>query len=93
MPKNIKKEVKKQSEITYLNKDFTSLRSELQRYMLTHFSDNIIDFSDSSLGGLFLDLGAYVGDVMSYYLDHQFNENSIENAVERSNVERLIMLI
>ena len=90
MPKNIKKEVKKQSEITYLNKDFTSLRSELQRYMLTHFSDNIIDFSDSSLGGLFLDLGAYVGDVMSYYLDHQFNENSIENAVESKNVERLI---
>lgn len=90
MPKNIKKAVKKQAEITYLNKDFTSLRSELQRYMLTHFSDNIIDFSDSSLGGLFLDLGAYVGDVMSYYLDHQFNENSIENAVEARNVERLI---
>ena len=90
MPKNIKKEIKKQKNISYTNKDFTSLRSDLERHMLTHFSDNIIDFSDSSLGGLFLDLGAYVGDVMSYYLDHQFNENSIENAIEPENLERLI---
>ena len=90
MPKNIKKEVKKQTNISYTNKDFGSLRSELQRYMLNHFSDNIIDFTDSSLAGMFLDLGAYVGDVMSYYLDHQFSENSIENAIETTNLERLI---
>ena len=90
MAQNIKKEVQKNKSISYTNKDFNSLRQELQNHMLTHFSDNIIDFSDSSLGGMLLDLGAYVGDVMTYYMDHQFNENSIENAVERKNVERLI---
>ena len=26
------------------------------------------------MGGLFLDMAAYVGDNMSYYLDHQFKE-------------------
>ena len=90
MAKNIKKEVQKNKSISYTNKDFNSLRQELQNHMLTHFSDNIIDFSDSSLGGMLLDIGAYVGDVMTYYMDHQFNENSIENAIERKNVERLI---
>lgn len=90
MAKNIKKDVQKHKERSYTNKDFKSLRNELRRYALTHFSDNVIDFSDASMGGLILDLASYVGDVMTFYMDHQFNENSIENAVERSNVERLI---
>tara|TARA_R110000824_G_scaffold62352_2_gene165146 strand:+ start:47668 stop:49512 length:1845 start_codon:yes stop_codon:yes gene_type:complete len=90
MARNIKKEVQKHKDRSYTNKDFNSLRNELRRYALTHFSDNVIDFSDSSMGGLILDLASYVGDVMTFYMDHQFNENSIENAVERSNVERLI---
>lgn len=90
MAKNIKKDVQKHKERSYTNKDFKSLRNELRRYALTHFSDNIIDFSDASMGGLILDLASYVGDVMTFYMDHQFNENSIENAVERSNIERLI---
>jgi len=90
MARNIKKEVQKHKERSYTNKDFKSLRNELRRYALTHFSDNVIDFSDASMGGLILDLASYVGDVMTFYMDHQFNENSIENAVERSNVERLI---
>ena len=90
MATNIKKQIKKNKQISFTNKDFTSFRNELKRYALTHFSENIVDFSDASLGGLILDLGAYVGDVMSYYIDHQFNENSIENAIETINVERLI---
>ena len=90
MARNIKKEIQKHKEVSYSNKDFKSLRNELRSHMLTHFSDNIIDFSDASMGGLLLDLGAYVGDVLTYYLDHQFNENSIETAVESGNVERLI---
>ena len=90
MARNIKKEVNKQKLVSYTNKDFKSLRNDLRRYMLTHFSDNIVDFSDASLGGMFLDLGAYVGDVLTYYMDHQFNENNIETAVERGNIERLI---
>lgn len=90
MARNIKKEVKKHKDVSYTNKDFKSLRNELRNHALTHFSDSMVDFSDASLGGLILDLGAYVGDVLTYYMDHQFNENSIENAVERFNVERLI---
>ena len=90
LEKNIKKDVQKHKERSYTNKDFKSLRNELRRYALTHVSDNIVDFSDASMGGLILDLASYVGDVMTFYMDHQFNENSIENAVDRNNLERLI---
>ena len=89
MARNIKKEVQTQKEVSYTNKDFKSLKNDLKRYMVTHFSDNMVDFSDASMGGMLVDLGAYVGDVLTYYLDHQFNENNIETAVERTNLERL----
>jgi len=38
MARNIKKEVQKHKERSYTNKDFKSLRNELRRYALTHFS-------------------------------------------------------
>ena len=40
------------------------------------------DFSETSLGGLFLDMAAFVGDTMSFYLDHQFNELNPTTATE-----------
>tara|TARA_Y100000592_G_C5481193_1_gene325638 strand:- start:7142 stop:8983 length:1842 start_codon:yes stop_codon:yes gene_type:complete len=74
---------------SFLNKDFNDLRSQLLDYARTYFPDRIQDFSESSLGGLFLDLAAYVGDVNSFYLDHQFRELDPETAVERENIERM----
>ena len=90
MARNIKKEVAKSKEITYSNRDFSSIKNELKRFTSTHFNQNIVDISDASLAGLLIDLAAYVGDVTSYYLDHQFNECSLETAVEQENIERLI---
>jgi hypothetical protein len=40
------------------------------------------------MGGLFLDFAAYVGDVTSYYLDHQFSELDPTQAVETANIEK-----
>lgn len=90
MARNIKKEVKKFKDVNYTNKDFESLRADLRRFAGVHFPGVIVDTSDASLTGLLIDLVAYVGDSMSYYLDHQFNENSLERAVEIENVQRFI---
>ena len=90
MARNIKKEIKLSRNIGYLNKDFDSFRTDLLSYANAHFSDQIKDFSEVGLGGLFVDMAAYVGDVMSFYLDHQFNELNLETAIEEENVERLI---
>ena len=39
---------------------------------------------------MLIDLAAYTGDVMSFYLDHQFGELFIDTAVESDNIENLI---
>lgn len=90
MSRNIKKEIKSQRDIQYLNKDFKSFRRDLTSYANIHFSDKIKDFSEAGLGGMFIDLAAYVGDVMSYYLDYQYNELNLETAIESTNIERLV---
>jgi len=87
MAKNIKKEVKKQKEVSYLQKDFQSFRRQLESFSKQHYGDRIVDMTDGSLGGMLLDIAAYVGDSMSFYLDHQFNELNLETAVEESNIE------
>ena len=90
MAKNIKKEINTKKDVSYTNKDFVSLRNDLKRFTSAHFGDLVKDTSDASLAGLLIDLAAYVGDVNSYYLDHQFNESSLETAVEQQNLERKI---
>lgn len=90
MPRNIKKQVKSQKDVSYSSKDFESLRNDLKAFASTHFGDLVKDTSDASLAGLLIDLAAYVGDVNAYYLDHQFNESSLETATEQENIERKI---
>jgi len=89
MATDSKKQVLKTiKERKYLNKDFNALRADLLEYARTYFPDQIKDFSEAGLGGLLLDLAAYVGDVQSFYLDHQFHENFPDTATESNNIER-----
>jgi hypothetical protein len=90
MSRRIQKEVQKEKQRSYLNKDFDAFKAELLSYVKTYFPDKISDFSDASVGSMFLEMAAYVGDVMSFYLDHQFNELDVLTAVESRNVERLV---
>lgn len=75
------------SQKTYLAKDFAGFRSDLLTYARNYFGDQIQDFNEASLGGMFLELAAYVGDSMSFYLDHQFNELDPGTAVESANIQ------
>jgi hypothetical protein len=77
-----------QMQRNYLSKDFDDFRVDLLRYAQTFYADKVKDFSEAGLGGMFIDLAASVGDTMSYYLDHQFNELSWSDAVELGNIQR-----
>ncbi len=87
---DVKKKIRPVRNRSYLNKDFDSLRAELVRYAKVYFPNRIKDFSEASLGGLLLDMAAFVGDTNAFYLDHQFNELNVETAIETKNVERHI---
>ena len=90
MADDIKKKFGIQRNRSYLNRDFQDFRNELVKYASTYFKDKIQDFSEASMGGLFLDMAAYVGDNMSYYLDHQFKELNPVTVVEAENIETMV---
>jgi len=74
----------------YLLKSFEDFRTELLQYAVTYFPDKMNDFSETSIGGMLLDFAAIVGDSLSYYMDHQFNELDPSKATENENILRHI---
>ena len=90
--RDIKKRNSKIVQRSYLARDFNSFKRELMNHAQTFFPEQISDFSESGLGGLFVDMIAYVGDSMSYYLDHQFNELRWQDAIEVENIKKHIEL-
>jgi hypothetical protein len=90
MSDDIKAKFGLQRKRSYLNRDFNDFRLDLLKYSNTYFKDKIQDFSEASMGGLFLDMAAYIGDNMAFYLDHQFRELNPVTAVESKNIEAMV---
>jgi hypothetical protein len=82
----IKKKIRKEQNRTFTARDFESIRSQLLDTARTYFPDKIQDFSEPSVGGMFLDFVSTVGDSLSYYLDHSFGELDPSRAVEPENI-------
>jgi len=80
---------KRNVPIKYTSRDFDSIREDLINYAKRYYPDTFKDFGESSFGSLMLDTVAYVGDIMSFYLDYQTNESFIDSATEYDNVIRL----
>jgi hypothetical protein len=72
--------------LTYLNKDFTEFRNSLINYSRTYFPTTYNDFSPSSPGMMLIEMASYVGDVMSFYLDNQYQETFLQYARQANNV-------
>jgi hypothetical protein len=91
MPNIVQKNFSNNSkrDIQYLNKDFGTLKNTLVNYAKTYFPKTYKDFSDASPGMMFIEMAAYVGDVLSYYTDYQFKEGLMPYAEERNNVVAL----
>ncbi len=77
---------KKKIPISYTARDFNSIKARLVEHARRYYPDTYQDFSEASFGSLLLDSVAYVGDVLSYYLDYQVNESFLETAIEKQNV-------
>tara|TARA_R100001377_G_scaffold72793_1_gene48670 strand:+ start:7 stop:1851 length:1845 start_codon:yes stop_codon:yes gene_type:complete len=76
-------------DINYINKDFTEYRSQLINYSQTYFPTTYTDFSETSPGMMFIEQAAYVGDVLSFYLDNQIQENYVQYARQNDNLFQL----
>ena len=75
--------------INYTARNFSSIKEELTSYARRYYPGTFKDFSEASFGSLMLDMVAYVGDIMSFYLDYQANESFLQTAIEYDNIIKL----
>jgi len=76
-------------DIRYIDRDFNTIRNNLIQYSKTYFPNTYNDFTETSTGMLFMEMAAYVGDVMSFYLDNQIQETFIQKARQTTNLYAL----
>jgi hypothetical protein len=80
---------KEKKPIKYTSRDFDSIKRDLVEYAKRYYPDTFRDFNEASFGSLMLDTVAYVGDVLSFYLDYNINETFLDSASEYDNIIRL----
>jgi|TARA_B110000211_G_scaffold131979_1_gene151433 hypothetical protein len=80
---------KLERDIRYIDRDFNSIRNSLIQYSKTYFPNTYNDFTETSTGMLFMEMAAYVGDVLSFYLDNQIQETFIQKARQTTNLYAL----
>ena len=80
---------KLERDIRCIDRDFNTLRNSLIQYSKTYFPNTYNDFTETSTGMLFMEMAAYVGDVLSFYLDNQIQETFIQRARQTTNLYAL----
>jgi len=82
MPKNT-------PSIKYTSRNFDSIKNDLLEYARRYYPTTFRDFSEASFGAMMVDMVAYVGDILSFYLDYQANECFLDTATEYDNIVKL----
>ena len=73
-------------DIKYLGRDFDTIKSGLMEFAKTYYPNTYNDFNEASPGMMFVEMAAYVGDVLNYYVDSQLKESLLLSATEKRSV-------
>ena len=79
----------KTNSVNYLDRDFSSLKKSLMQYATAYFPNTYRDFNETSPGMMLMEMSAYVGDVLNFYIDQQYREQLLTLAEERKNLIHL----
>ena len=79
---------KKIIPINYTNREFETIRQDLQDIAERLYPDSFQDFSEASFASLMMDAVAYVGDQLSFYMDYNVNESFLDTAYQFNNILR-----
>jgi len=82
-----------EKDIKYLNREFGDLRQSLIEHAKNYFPDAYNDFSPTSPGMMFIEMAAYVGDVLSFYQDNQLQETFLQHAKDPANLYSLAYMM
>ena len=67
----------KNTPIKYTSRDFSTIKEDLVEHAKRFYPETSKDFSVGTVNSLLMDQVAYVGDVLSFYLDYSVNESSL----------------
>ena len=73
-------------DIKYVAREFSDYRQELVEFAKNYFPDTYNDFSPTSPGMMFIEMAAYVGDILSFYQDTQLQETFLQYAKDPGNL-------
>lgn len=82
-----------EKDIKYINREFGDFKSQLIEFAKNYFPDTYNDFSETSPGMMFIEMAAYVGDVLSFYQDSQLQETFLQHAQNPSNLYTLAYMM
>jgi len=73
-------------KINYYSRNFVDVRQDLIDFVKQYYPSIFNDFNDASVGMMFLELNAAVGDMLSFHTDRMFQETQIDYAQERKSL-------
>ena len=76
-------------DVKYLSKDYNNFKDKLIELAQVYYPNTFNDFSEGSPGMMFIEMAAYVGDILSFYTDTQLQESFLSLAQDRENLYRL----
>ena len=82
----IKTPQQSQKSISYTNKEYNSIKNKLIEFAKVYYPNTFNDFSEGSPGMMFMEMVAYIGDVLSFYQDTQIQELFLTHAQEAENI-------
>lgn len=80
---------KRTVSISYTSREFDSIKTDLLNYVKRYYPNSYRDFNEASFGSLMIDTVAYIGDILSFYIDYQANETFLETAAEYENILKI----
>jgi hypothetical protein len=81
------------ASINYTSRDYLTIKAGLVSHVQSYYPNDWSDFLESNLGIALLELIAWVGDNLSFYLDRTANEAFLRTAQQRRSVVDLVRLI
>jgi len=84
---------REERSIRYIDKDFTNFKNSLIEFSKTYFPNTYTDFTPASPGMMFMEMTAYVGDVLSFYQDNQIQETFTQFARQNPNLYQLAYMM
>lgn len=76
-------------QVNYLSRDFNAIKQDLVNFCKQYHPDTLAYFNEASVDMMYLEMVAYVGDMLSYYTDKSFNEAFLPTAQAREALIRI----